>query len=288
MKDAFLFPNNLLENENEPNNLNLNSSFQNDELSSYFPHINLFNQDINNDPYDNNIIMNNNNIFQLEEENLNNKEIIPIKENLKEEPLNKIPEKEKNLSDSSSPLNSTKGSGDKNNESNIKKEKEKEIVGKKRKQRIHLEDLNIDPEIIKNKKYQTIGDKVITSKNSKITDLDRKEIRAIRNRISAQKSRDRKKAEFTELQNRVKYYEELNKKLNMIIKDFENISCTECKAKFMEIKLNKSLEQDINMEKDYLVLDEDVSFFSSDKKGSILTKLTGGLITLVCLIGIIL
>ena len=56
-------------------------------------------------------------------------------------------------------------------------------TGKKRKQRIHLEDLDIDPEIIKYKKYQTIGDKVITSKNKKITDLDRKEIRPKKKRI---------------------------------------------------------------------------------------------------------
>ena len=75
-----------------------------------------------------------------------------------------------------------------NNYSNINnKNLEKTVLSKKRKHRIHLEDLNIDPEIIKYKKYQTIGDKVITSKNLVITDLDKKEIRAIRNRISAQK-----------------------------------------------------------------------------------------------------
>ena len=190
---------------------------------------------------------------------------------------------------------------DKNNESklndiklndiiNDEKEKKKNNninTGKKRKQRIHLEDLNIDPEIIKCKKYQTIGDKVITSKNSKITDLDRKEIRAIRNRISAQKSRDRKKAEFNELQKKVKFYEELTKKHILMIKDYERISCPECRAKFMELKLNISLDQN-DPDKEILVLDEDISFFSSDKKGSILTKLTGALIAIVCLLGIIL
>ncbi len=61
---------------------------------------------------------------------------------------------------------------------------EKTVLSKKRKQRINLEDLNIDQEIIKYKKYQTNGDKVITSKNSVIKDLDKKEIKAIRNRIS--------------------------------------------------------------------------------------------------------
>ena len=300
MEDSFLFQNNFNENEKEDNNFNLNLSFQNDESSNYFP--NILNQELNIDSYENNIVFNKN-ILSMEEENLN-KEVIPKQENILE-PFNEKFEKDNsNLNISNSQLsqsNSTKGTGDKNNESklndiklndiiNDEKEKKKNNninTGKKRKQRIHLEDLNIDPEIIKCKKYQTIGDKVITSKNSKITDLDRKEIRAIRNRISAQKSRDRKKAEFNELQKKVKFYEELTKKHILMIKDYERISCPECRAKFMELKLNISLDQN-DPDKEILVLDEDISFFSSDKKGSILTKLTGALIAIVCLLGIIL
>ena len=72
-----------------------------------------------------------------------------------------------------------------------------------------------------------------------------------------------------------------------MIKDYERISCPECRAKFMELKLNISLDQN-DPDKEILVLDEDISFFSSDKKGSILTKLTGALIAIVCLLGIIL
>ena len=299
MEDSFLFQNNFNENEKEDNNFNLNLSFQNDESSNYFP--NILNQELNIDSYENNIVFNKN-ILSMEEENLN-KEVIPKQENILE-PFNEKFEKDSsNLNISNSQLsqsNSTKGTGDKNNESkhdikindiiNDEKDKKKNNninTGKKRKQRIHLEDLNIDPEIIKCKKYQTIGDKVITSKNSKITDLDRKEIRAIRNRISAQKSRDRKKAEFNELQKKVKFYEELTKKHILMIKDYERISCPECRAKFMELKLNISLDQN-DPDKEILVLDEDISFFSSDKKGSILTKLTGALIAIVCLLGIIL
>ena len=300
MEDSFLFQNNFNENEKVDNNFNLNLSFQNDESSNYFP--NILNQELNIDSYENNIVFNKN-ILSMEEENIN-KEVIPKQENILE-PFNEKFEKDSNnLNISNSQLsqsNSTKGTGDKNNESklndiklndiiNDEKEKKKNNninTGKKRKQRIHLEDLNIDPEIIKCKKYQTIGDKVITSKNSKITDLDRKEIRAIRNRISAQKSRDRKKAEFNELQKKVKFYEELTKKHILMIKDYERISCPECRAKFMELKLNISLDQN-DPDKEILVLDEDISFFSSDKKGSILTKLTGALIAIVCLLGIIL
>ena len=304
MEDSFLFQNNFNENEMENNNFNLNLSFQNDESSNYFP--NILNQEFNIESYENNIVFNKNISF-IEEDNFNKE--IPKQENIIE-PFNQKFEKDNsnlNISNSQlSQLNSTKGTGDKNNESkindiklnyikindmisdNIGKRKNNNInTGKKRKQRIHLEDLNIDPEIIKCKKYQTIGDKVITSKNSKITDLDRKEIRAIRNRISAQKSRDRKKAEFNELQKKVKFYEELTKKHILMIKDYERISCPECRSKFMELKLNISLEQN-DPDKEILVLDEDISFFSSDKKGSILTKLTGALIALVCLLGIML
>ena len=304
MEDSFLFQNNFNENEKEDNNFNLNLSFQNDESSNYFP--NILNQEFKIESYENNIVFNKN-ISSIEEDNFNKE--IPKQENITE-PFNQKFEKDNsnlNISNSQlSQLNSTKGTGDKNNESklndiklndikindmisdNIGKRKNNNInTGKKRKQRIHLEDLNIDPEIIKCKKYQTIGDKVITSKNSKITDLDRKEIRAIRNRISAQKSRDRKKAEFNELQKKVKFYEELTKKHILMIKDYERISCPECRSKFMELKLNISLEQN-DPDKEILVLDEDISFFSSDKKGSILTKLTGALIALVCLFGIML
>ena len=295
MNDSVLFQNNFQQNENEENFFNLNLSFQNDE--SPYPNMQLFNQEIINDPNENNNPRDiNNNIFPIQEENINKDlSLIPndisAKENLEETfNNNNLFEKDNNLniSDSQSQSNSTKGSGDKSNKSKIieKEEIKKNNLGKKRKQRIHLEDLNIDPEIIKCKKYQTIGDKVITSKNSKITDLERKEIRAIRNRISAQKSRDKKKAEFNELQMKVKYFEELTKKQNLMMKEFEKILCPECRNKYMEMKLNISLDNKTD-DNDYLILDEDLSFIYSDKKSMSLTKLTGALITLVCLIGIV-
>ena len=75
----------------------------------------------------------------------------------------------------------------------------KKLLEKKRRPRIHLEDLDIDTEIIKEKKNLIVGDKVILSKNQIITEEDKKEIRAIRNRKSAKKSRDRKKIEYINL-----------------------------------------------------------------------------------------
>ena len=180
----------------------------------------------------------------------------------------------------------------KNNIIEKKNNNDKTVLSKKRKQRIHLEDLNIDPEIIKYKKYQTIGDKVITSKNSIITDLDKKEIRAIRNRISAQKSRDRKKAEFLNLQMQLKICQQQIERQKLIIKNFEKISCPVCKTKLNKILLENN-NLDINLEpndnqneKDYLVLEENSSILS-DKKTSILGKIVGTLVAVVCLIGII-
>ena len=181
-----------------------------------------------------------------------------------------------------------------NNKKTNNKNDDKSVLSKKRKQRIHLEDLNIDPEIIKYKKYQTIGDKVITSKNSVITDLDKKEIRAIRNRISAQKSRDRKKAEFLSMQKQIKYLQEKIEKQNLIIQNFEKLSCSNCKSKLNELhklliennEFNISEQLEIHNENEYLVLDE--NSIISEKKNSLIGKISGALIALVCLIGIIL
>jgi len=193
-------------------------------------------------------------------------------------------------------LNENKNNKDnKNTNSSKKQNADKTVLSKKRKTRIHLEDLNIDPEIIKYKKYQTIGDKVITSKNSVITDLDKKEIRAIRNRISAQKSRDRKKAELLNLQMKLKYLTEQIEKQNLVIQNYEKVSCPKCKSKLAEInKLyidNNSFkipldQSEVQNEKDYLVLDENSSMLSG-KKSSIIEKISGTLLAVVCLIGII-
>jgi len=193
-------------------------------------------------------------------------------------------------------LNENKNNKDnKNTNSSKKQNSDKTVLSKKRKTRIHLEDLNIDPEIIKYKKYQTIGDKVITSKNSVITDLDKKEIRAIRNRISAQKSRDRKKAELLNLQMKLKYLTEQIEKQNLVIQNYEKVSCPKCKSKLAEInKLyidNNSFkipldQSEVQNEKDYLVLDENSSMLSG-KKSSIIEKISGTLLAVVCLIGII-
>ena len=175
-----------------------------------------------------------------------------------------------------------------NNKRLSNKKSENNVLSKKRKQRIHLEDLNIDPELIKYKKYKTIGDKVITSKNSKITELDKREIRAIRNRISAQKSRDRKKAEFLNLQMNLKFQKQQIEKQNIIIKNFEEMACPTCKSKINQIILDNNLnlgQSDSHHENEFFDLDEKSSILS-DKKGLLLGKYAGGLITLVCLFGI--
>ena len=57
------------------------------------------------------------------------------------------------------------------------KEINKEVLNKKRKPRVHLEDLGLDPEKIKDKKFETIGGKVFLSKNKILTDEDMDRIR---------------------------------------------------------------------------------------------------------------
>jgi len=167
----------------------------------------------------------------------------------------------------------------------------KEALNKKRKQRIHLEDLGLDPEFIKDKKFETIGDKVFLSKNKILTEEDKKEVRAIRNRISAQKSRDKKKAEFSLFQKQIKYLNEILKQKNLIIENYEKVCCPQCKSKFEEI--NKKIiseKSDINVNKENfnnnsneeeLVLEEE-----GNKNNSLFRKLPMLLIGIVCLIGI--
>ena len=167
----------------------------------------------------------------------------------------------------------------------------KEALNKKRKQRIHLEDLGLDPEFIKDKKFETIGDKVFLSKNKILTEEDKKEVRAIRNRISAQKSRDKKKAEFSLFQKQIKYLNEILKQKNLIIENYEKVCCPQCKAKFEEINKKIISEKcDINVNKENfnnnsneeeLVLEED-----GNKNNSLFGKLPMLLIGIVCLIGI--
>ena len=175
------------------------------------------------------------------------------------------------------------------------------LLTKKRRPRIHLEDLNIDPEIIKEKKFLIIGDKVILSKNQIITEEDKKEIRAIRNRKSAKKSRDRKKVEYINLVQKIELLKKQIEEKNIIINNYEKISCIQCKRKMAEfskillkkdniknniplaleykekkiinnkngecIKNEKLLkdENKKNNEKEELILEEKESFFS-DKK----------------------
>ena len=164
----------------------------------------------------------------------------------------------------------------------------------KRKPRKHLEDLGLDPQVIKGKKFLKIGDKVILSKNHLITDDDKKEIRAMRNRISAQKSRDKKKEEFNNLKEQIKYLtEELNKKI-LIINRYNELVCPRCKNKIAEIDSKVLEDYDKNSNKIYLnnnenaneelVLEENDSF--SNKKNSFVGKISGILLGVVCLIGI--
>ena len=306
--NSFFFNNkedNLLHSYNEENeeynNFNdMNNNINNNELlfTDSFPN-NNFNLKL-----DNSLQLNNgNNIFQ---ENNSLKDISSIGHttDLKKDEDSNI-NNSSSLNNISNNSSSTKEKSqfkkdniDIVNNNNIINQKEeineninKEALNKKRKQRIHLEDLGLDPEFIKDKKFETIGDKVFLSKNKILTEEDKKEVRAIRNRISAQKSRDKKKAEFSLFQKQIKYLNEILKQKNLLIENYEKVCCPQCKAKFEEI--NKKIiseKSDINVNKENfnnnsneeeLVLEED-----GNKNNSLFGKLPMLLIGIVCLIGI--
>ena len=305
--NSFFFNNkedNLLHSYNEENeeynNFNdMNNNINNNELlfTDSFPN-NNFNLKLDNSLQ----LNNNNNIFQ---ENNSLKDISSIGHttDLKKD-------EDSNINNSSSLNNISNNSSSTKEKSQFKKDnidivnnniinqKEeineniiKEALNKKRKQRIHLEDLGLDPEFIKDKKFETIGDKVFLSKNKILTEEDKKEVRAIRNRISAQKSRDKKKAEFSLFQKQIKYLNEILKQKNLLIENYEKVCCPQCKAKFEEI--NKKIiseKSDINVNKENfnnnsneeeLVLEEE-----GNRNNSLFGKLPMLLIGIVCLIGI--
>ena len=306
--NSFFFNNkedNLLHSYNEEvdeeynNYSDLNNNINNNELlfTDSFPN-NNFNLKL-----DNSLQLNNgNNIFQ---ENNSLKDISSIghSTDLKKD-------EDSNINNSSSLNNISNNSSSTKEKSQFKKDNidivnnniinqkeeinenvNKEALNKKRKQRIHLEDLGLDPEFIKDKKFETIGDKVFLSKNKILTEEDKKEVRAIRNRISAQKSRDKKKAEFSLFQKQIKYLNEILKQKNLLIENYEKVCCPQCKAKFEEINKKIISEKcDINVNKENfnnnsneeeLVLEEE-----GNKNNSLFGKLPMLLIGIVCLIGI--
>ena len=155
--------------------------------------------------------------------------------------------------------------------------------------------MNIDPEIIKNKKFQVVGNKVILSKNHKITEEDRKEIRRIRNMISAKNSRNKKKTEFNDLQEKIKKLTDELIVKKIIIENYEKNCCSSCKSRIWEINkkliednyINDNLISSQNEEKNEdLIPEEDDSFFSN-KNNLFCGKLSSVLVGVVCIIAII-
>ena len=96
------------------------------------------------------------------------------------------------------------------------------------------------------------------------------------------------------MQKQIKYLQEKIEKQNLIIQNFEKLSCSNCKSKLNELhklliennEFNISEQLEIHNENEYLVLDE--NSIISEKKNSLIGKISGALIALVCLIGIIL
>ena len=300
---------NLLHSYNNEEDYDFNYNNDNNNDINNFHDLNS-NEIYNDSLYNNKLNLNLNfgNSFQYKNKNIN---IIPENNSLKDissieqvsiQKLDEDSNSNSNINNLSNNSSSTK------EKSRIKKEikendlilnkddkeakKEKENLNRKRKPRVHLEDLDIDPEIIKDKKFEKIGDKVFLSKNKILTEDDKKEIRAIRNRISAQKSRDRKKAEFSLFKKQIKYLTaQLDQKI-LIIKNYEEICCSQCKSKLKEINrkiINENVDINKNEIEEGLILEEDEENIDSiipNKKNSLIGKIPGLLIGMICIIGI--
>ena len=125
------------------------------------------------------------------------------------------------------------------------------------------------------------------SKNNPITEDDKKEIKAIRNRISSRNNRKKKKEEYEKLQKCIIYLtEEINRE-KILIENYEKLCCPQCKLKMMEIKNNEQNKKEEQKEtinnNEELVLEEE----NSRKNFSLSGKILGFSVALVSIIGIL-
>ena len=168
----------------------------------------------------------------------------------------------------------------------LKKEKTKKLLENKKK-RSTLEEESKSKENIDNKEGNGINnlDKISLSK------LSKKELKMLRNRLSAQRSRDRKKKELIDLKIITKNLLQENQKLRNGIKERDdkinqlmNLICPECKNKLngknqFEISIKENNDKLNNNDKTQLTPS---SIIGGKKK---LALLMTGLFTIFCVFG---
>ena len=168
----------------------------------------------------------------------------------------------------------------------LKKEKTKKLLENKKK-RSTLEEESKSKENIDNKEGNGINnlDKISLSK------LSKKELKMLRNRLSAQRSRDRKKKELIDLKIITKNLLQENQKLRNGIKERDdkinqlmNLLCPECKNKLngknqFEISIKENNDTSNNNDKTQLTPS---SIIGGKKK---LALLMTGLFTIFCVFG---
>ena len=168
----------------------------------------------------------------------------------------------------------------------LKKEKTKKLLENKKK-RSTLEEESKSKENIDNKEGNGINnlDKISLSK------LSKKELKMLRNRLSAQRSRDRKKKELIDLKIITKNLLQENQKLRNGIKERDNkinqlmnLICPECKNKLngknqFEISIKENNDTSNNNDKTQLTPS---SIIGGKKK---LALLMTGLFTIFCVFG---
>ena len=298
MSDDYFFSNNFFKAEEEDNN-----PFFSINENNYFD-LNIF----QNEPFldinsDNNSIQFKNDIYP---ENNLTKELpkitpSPVLNNYNDSSKMKISDKSSSNISSSNMENNSSSTKEKSQLKNIQHSFPNEVgknklLEKKRRPRIHLEDIDIDPEIKKKNKFYIVGAKVIISKNQILTNEEKKEVKRLRNIISAKKNRNQKKIQFNDLKEKIKYLTiELNQK-NLIIENMGKICCSSCKSRLMEMNKKIIEDNEINniiseknnqKEEDNFILEENNSLIYN-KNNSFVGKISSILIGLISLLGIIL
>jgi len=190
----------------------------------------------------------------------------------------------------------------------IKKEKAKKLLENKTQRKNIQEESkenNIEKNSISNNSQENISGYISNNNTSMINNstnnilnpdliskMSKKEIKMLRNRLSAQRSRDRKKQELIDLKTITKNLLEENEKLRNEIKERDNkinellnLLCSKCKEKIknnnLEIKVENNFESINN------IIDEETqltptSIMHGKKK---LALLMTGLFTIFCIFG---
>ena len=221
-----------------------------------------------------------NNRDYLSEENnseyINNYQNIPLKERMK---IKKQKHKEKKLLENKTKRKNIKEESKENNS------EKNDISNNSRESNLgYSENLNISSNV-NSPKINNINPNIISK-------MSKKEIKMLRNRLSAQRSRDRKKKELIDLKEITKNLLQENEKLRNEIQERDNkikyllyILCPKCQEKINKNNFDIKIEKNINEKCNLINVESQLtpsSIMAGKKK---LALLMAGLFTIFCIFG---